>query len=75
LPSKTILLGVLDLRDTTDETLEQVAERVRAALVHVPAERLVIAPECGFKYLSRDVSFGKLQSMVRGRDLVRAELA
>jgi len=75
LPSKTILLGVLDLRDTTIETPEQVAERIRAALVHVPAERLVIAPDCGFKYLSREVSFGKLQSMVRGRDLVRAELA
>jgi 5-methyltetrahydropteroyltriglutamate--homocysteine methyltransferase len=75
LPSKTILLGVLDLRDTTVETPEQVAERIRAALVHVPAERLVIAPDCGFKYLSREVSFGKLQSMVRGRDLVRAELA
>jgi 5-methyltetrahydropteroyltriglutamate--homocysteine methyltransferase len=75
LPSKTILLGVLDLRDTSIETPEQVAARVRAALVHVPAERLVIAPDCGFKYLSREVSFGKLQSMVRGRDLARAELA
>jgi 5-methyltetrahydropteroyltriglutamate--homocysteine methyltransferase len=75
LPSKTILLGVLDLRDTKVETPERVAERIRAALVHVPAERLVIAPDCGFKYLSREVSFGKLQSMVRGRDLVRAELA
>jgi 5-methyltetrahydropteroyltriglutamate--homocysteine methyltransferase len=75
LPSKTILLGVLDLRDTKVETPERVAERIRAALVHVPAERLVIAPDCGFKYLSREVSYGKLQSMVRGRDLVRAELA
>jgi methionine synthase II (cobalamin-independent) len=46
-----------------------------AALEYVPAERLVIAPDCGFKYLLRDVSFGKLQSMVRGRDLARAELA
>ena len=75
LPSKTILLGVLDLRDTTVETPEQVAARIRAALEHVPAERLVIAPDCGFKYLPRDVSFAKLQSMVRGRDLVRTELA
>jgi 5-methyltetrahydropteroyltriglutamate--homocysteine methyltransferase len=75
LPSKTILLGVLDLRDTTVETPEQVAARIRAALEHVPARRLVIAPDCGFKYLPRDVSFGKLQSMVRGRDLVRAGLA
>jgi 5-methyltetrahydropteroyltriglutamate--homocysteine methyltransferase len=75
LPSKTILLGVLDLRDTTVETPEQVADRIRAALVHIPAERLVIAPDCGFKYLSREISFGKLQSMVQGRDLVRAELS
>ena len=75
LPSKTILLGVLDLRDTTVETPEQVAARIRAALAHVPAERLVVAPDCGFKYLPRDVSFAKLQSMVQGRDLVRAELA
>jgi 5-methyltetrahydropteroyltriglutamate--homocysteine methyltransferase len=75
LPSKTILLGVLDLRDTTVETPEEVAARIRAALAHVPAERLVIASDCGFKYLAREVSFGKLQSMVQGRDLVRAELA
>ena len=75
LPSKTILLGVLDLRDTTVETPEQVADRIRAALAHVPAERLVIAPDCGFKYLPRDVSFAKLQNMVRGRDIVSAELA
>jgi 5-methyltetrahydropteroyltriglutamate--homocysteine methyltransferase len=74
LPSKTILLGVLDLRDTVVETPEQVAARIRAALEHIPAERLVIAPDCGMKYLPRDVSFAKLQSMVRGRDLVRAEL-
>ena len=74
LPSKTILLGVLDLRDTTVETPDQVATRIRGALQHVPAERLVIAPDCGFKYLPRDVSFGKLKSMVEGRDIIRAEL-
>jgi 5-methyltetrahydropteroyltriglutamate--homocysteine methyltransferase len=75
LPSKTILLGVLDLRDTTVETPEQVAARIRAALQYVPAERLVIAPDCGFKYLPRDVSFAKLKSMVEGRDIIRTELA
>jgi len=74
LPSKTILLGVLDLRDTTVETPEQVAARIRGALEYVPAERIVVAPDCGFKYLPRDVSFAKLQSMVAGRDLVRAQL-
>jgi len=74
LPSKTILLGVLDLRDTAIETPECVADRIRAALGHVPAERLVIAPDCGFKYLPRSIAFGKLKSMVEGRDRVRAEL-
>jgi 5-methyltetrahydropteroyltriglutamate--homocysteine methyltransferase len=74
LPSKTILLGVLDLRDTRVETPEQVAARITAALEYVPAERIVVAPDCGFKYLPRDVSFAKLQSMVAGRDLVRAQI-
>jgi 5-methyltetrahydropteroyltriglutamate--homocysteine methyltransferase len=64
----------LDLSDTTVETPEQVATRILAALEYVPAERLVVAPDCGFKYLPRDVSFAKLQSMVAGRDLVRAQL-
>ena len=73
LPSKTILFGVLDLRDTTVETPERVADRIRAALAHVPAERLMIAPDRGFKYLPRDVSFAKVQNMVRGRDIVSAE--
>ena len=75
LPSKTILFGVLDLRDTTVETPGRVADRIRAALDHIPAERLVIAPDCGFKYLPRDVSFAKLKAMVAGRDRIRAELA
>jgi len=66
---------VLDLRDTAVETPEQVASRIRAALAHVPAERLVIAPDCGLKYLPRDVSFAKLRSMVQGRDIIRTELA
>jgi 5-methyltetrahydropteroyltriglutamate--homocysteine methyltransferase len=73
LPSKTTLLGVLDPRDTTIETPEQLAARINAALEYVPAERIVVAPDCGFKYLPRDVSFAKLQSMVAGRDLVHAQ--
>ena len=68
------LFGVLDLRDQTVETPEQIAGRIRGALGHVPVERLVIAPDCGFKYLPRHVSFAKLSSMVEGRNLVRAEL-
>jgi 5-methyltetrahydropteroyltriglutamate--homocysteine methyltransferase len=75
LASKTILFGVLDLRDTTVETPEQVADRLRGALAHVRAERLVVAPDCGFKYLPRSVAFAKMVAMVAGRDLVRAELS
>ena len=67
LPSKTIILGVIDLSDMTVETPEMVAERIRRALPHVPAERIVIAPDCGMKYLPRDVAFGKMQAMVDGR--------
>jgi 5-methyltetrahydropteroyltriglutamate--homocysteine methyltransferase len=75
LPSKRIHVGVLDLRDPGVETPEQVAERIRAALRHLPAERMVVAPDCGMKYLPREAAFGKLCNMVRGRDLVRRELA
>ena len=74
LPGKTIILGVLNLGDMTVETPDQVAARIRAALRHVPPEHLVIAPDCGMKYLSRDVAFAKLQAMVEGTELVRSEL-
>ncbi len=74
LPSKRIHVGVIDLRDLSIESPQLVAQRIRDALQYLPAERLVIAPDCGMKYLPRDVAFGKLCSMVRGRDLVRAEL-
>lgn len=74
LPSKRIHVGVLDLRDTTVETPELVAERIRAALAVLPVERMVVAPDCGMKYLARDVAFAKLASMVTGRNLVRREL-
>ena len=55
-------------------TAEDVAARIRSALEHVSAERLVVAPDCGMKYLSRDVAFAKLRAMVEGAALVRAEL-
>ena len=74
LPSKTIILGVIDLSDMTVETPETVAARIRKALPFVPAERLVIAPDCGMKYLPREVAFGKMQAMVEGAALVRAEM-
>ena len=74
LPSKTIILGVIDLGDKTVETPAIVAERIRKALPYVEPERLVIAPDCGMKYLPHDVAFGKMKAMVEGANIVRAEL-
>ena len=75
LPDKTIVLGVLDLGSTEAETPELVADRIRTALEVVPPERLVVAPDCGMKYLPRDLAFRKLQSMVAGARLVGEDLA
>jgi 5-methyltetrahydropteroyltriglutamate--homocysteine methyltransferase len=74
LPSKTVILGVIDLADMTVETPEIVAGRIRRALDHVPAERLVVAPDCGMKYLPRPVAFAKMAAMVQGAALLRREL-
>jgi 5-methyltetrahydropteroyltriglutamate--homocysteine methyltransferase len=73
LPGKSIILGVLDLDDLTVETPEQVVARVRRALPYVPAERLVLAPDCGMKYLPREVAFGKLAAMTAAAAQLRAE--
>jgi 5-methyltetrahydropteroyltriglutamate--homocysteine methyltransferase len=73
LPGKTIILGVIDLSDMAVETPETVAERICRALPHVPAERIIVAPDCGMKYLPRDVAFGKMQAMVAGAEIVRRE--
>jgi 5-methyltetrahydropteroyltriglutamate--homocysteine methyltransferase len=74
LPSKTIILGVLDLSDMSVEAPATVAARIRRALPHVPAERIVVAPDCGLKYLPREVALGKMQAMVEGAKIVRREL-
>jgi 5-methyltetrahydropteroyltriglutamate--homocysteine methyltransferase len=74
LPSKTVVLGVLDLSDMAIEKPETVAARVRRALPYVSPDRLVIAPDCGLKYLPRDVAFGKMCAMVEGTKIVRKEL-
>jgi len=74
LEGKTIILGVLNLGDNTVETAGDVAARVRRALPYVPAERLVLAPDCGMKYLPRDVAFGKLAAMTQAAASLRAEL-
>jgi len=74
LRGKTVVLGVLDLSTSQVESPAAVADRIRRALHYVPAERLVVAPDCGMKYLTRDVAFAKLAAMVEGAGLVRAEL-
>lgn len=75
LAPKTIILGVLDLSDGGIETVETVADRIRRALPFVAAERLVIAPDCGLKYLPRATAWGKMRVMVEGAKIVRAEIA
>jgi 5-methyltetrahydropteroyltriglutamate--homocysteine methyltransferase len=74
LPSKTIILGVIDLGDMTIETPQLVADRIRRALDYVSPDRVAVAPDCGMKYLPRAVAFGKMQAMAQGAALVRREL-
>jgi len=74
LPGKQIILGVLDLSSHEVETPQTVAERIRRALPYVAAENVVVGPDCGMKYLPRDVAFGKMQAMVEGARIVRGEL-
>jgi len=74
LPEKTIILGVLDLSTPEVETPEQVAARIRRALPFVSPERVVVAPDCGMKYLPASAAFGKMKAMVAGARMVRQEL-
>jgi 5-methyltetrahydropteroyltriglutamate--homocysteine methyltransferase len=75
LSGKTIIVGTLDLSDMQVEAPETVAARIRRALPYVPAERIIVAPDCGLKYLPRDVAFGKMCAMVEGAQIVRRELS
>jgi len=75
LSGKTIILGTLDLSDLAVETPETVATRIRRALPFVPAERMVVAPDCGLKYLPRTVAYDKTRAMVEGAAIVRRELS
>ena len=72
---KTLMVGVIDLGTERVEAADEVAARIRAALKHVPAERLVLAPDCGMKYLTRQAAFGKLKALADGAARVRKELA
>ena len=73
LAPKKILLGVLDLGDHKVETPKKVADRIRRGLRHLPAERLIPAPDCGMKYLPREVAQGKLVAMVEAARQLRRE--
>lgn len=74
LDGKTIILGVLDLSTEKPEDPDIVATRIRRALRYVEAERIVVAPDCGMKYIARDLAFAKLKAMVDGTRMVREEL-
>jgi 5-methyltetrahydropteroyltriglutamate--homocysteine methyltransferase len=75
LPGKSILVGCLDLNDLTIETPETVAARIRRALPYVKAENVVLAPDCGMKYLPREIAFGKMKAMAAAAAILRAEAA
>jgi len=74
LSTKKIILGVIDLSTENIETAETVAHRIRKAFDHVGPEKIIVAPDCGMKYMRREVAFGKLKAMCDGADIVRGEL-
>jgi 5-methyltetrahydropteroyltriglutamate--homocysteine methyltransferase len=75
LTNKKIMLGVIDLGNPAIETAEEVADRVRTGLKHVAANRLILAPDCGMKYLPRATAFGKLKALSEGARIARSEVA
>jgi 5-methyltetrahydropteroyltriglutamate--homocysteine methyltransferase len=75
LAPKSVMVGVIDLGSETVETPAQVASRIRAALEFIPADKLVVAPDCGMKYLSRAAAFGKLKALAEGAAIVRREIS
>jgi 5-methyltetrahydropteroyltriglutamate--homocysteine methyltransferase len=75
LAGKKIMLGVLDLGDNAIETAETVAARIRAGLKYVSPENLIPAPDCGMKYMPREVAFGKLKALAAGAAIVRREIS
>jgi len=75
LPDKKIMVGCIDLSDMTIETPQKVVERLKKALRHVKPENVIVAPDCGMKYLPRERAFGKLRALVDGAAIIRRELA
>jgi len=74
LAGKIVMLGVLDLAEVTPETPQQVADRIRSAFEFIEPQRIWVAPDCGLKYLPRDIAYRKMRAMVLGAELVRDEL-
>jgi len=75
LSSKKILLGCIDLNDPRIETPQKIVERVKRALPYVAKENMILAPDCGMKYLPREAAFGKMKAMVEAARLLRAEFS
>jgi 5-methyltetrahydropteroyltriglutamate--homocysteine methyltransferase len=75
LRGKQIMVGCIDLSDMTVETPQTVVERIKRALRHVRPEDVIIAPDCGMKYLPREVAFGKMKAMVEAAKILRTEFA
>jgi 5-methyltetrahydropteroyltriglutamate--homocysteine methyltransferase len=75
LKNKKVMVGCIDLSDMQVETPQKVVERLRRALAHLKPENVIVAPDCGMKYLPREVAFGKMRAMVEGARLLRAEYA
>jgi 5-methyltetrahydropteroyltriglutamate--homocysteine methyltransferase len=73
LPSKKIMVGVINLDDMTVETPQKVVERAKRALKYLRPENMILAPDCGMKYLPRDIAYGKMKALVEGAKLLRAE--
>src|SRR5206468_11062089 len=73
LAGKQVMVGCLDLDDMVIENPETVVARIKRALPYVEPENVILAPDCGMKYLPRDVAFGKMRSMVAAAQMLRAE--
>jgi 5-methyltetrahydropteroyltriglutamate--homocysteine methyltransferase len=73
LKGKQIMVGCIDLLDQAIETPEVIAGRIRKALRYMKPENVILAPDCGMKYLPREVADGKLRSMVAAAKILRAE--
>jgi 5-methyltetrahydropteroyltriglutamate--homocysteine methyltransferase len=75
LPGKDLIVGVIDLSDDGPvEEVDTVVARIKNAMKFVDPDRLILAPDCGMKYLPREKAFGKLRALAQAAANVRAEL-